>query len=503
VTLSEAGDLLSARFQLRYNPALLNITGATVVPALAGTAFVSFIAMTPGVADVQFVSQDPLPAGFLHFLNLQANVPSTAPYRSKHMLDISNIVLSDNVPAIDDDAVHVVAYFGDTNASGGYGSLDASRIARVVVGLDGGFEPFKLLDPLIIADITQNGALASGDTSRVLQAAVALPVPEIPPLPNPAVSLLAGGPDPKLSIPRDLSAAPGDALRIPIHIDSIVDLTGTGVESADLVIYYDPNVLDVTGVSLGSLLPVGQWMVASRIDALAGRIFVSLAGTESLEGFFEGELVQLHATVKAAAPTGASAINLAASSREHSKFTQLNDGYLTLIPAPTDAANDAVDGLLTITPAPNAIQPAAKLVGDRLLVTGTTGDDRLIVAPISPMEVRVRLGNRVLGTFPTPAAIAIDALSGNDYVTIDPSLNDVVIATDDAEVPAAGDLIFAGPAAQLVNSPFTEEAVVASQLTPSAVPGLSQHDLALLQLLDQWTGDEHDSLTVGSPRRRR
>jgi hypothetical protein len=501
VSFSDGGGILSATFQLRYDPALLDITGATVAPGLGVPSFVSVTPVLPGIVDIQFIAQSALAAGTTRFIDLQAIVPQTALYRTKHVLDIFNIELNDNIPAVDDDAVHVAAYFGDTTANGTYSSQDGSKISRLAVGLDTGFLPYKLLDPVIIGDITGNNSISASDTSRILQAAVGFSVIEIPALPVPAVSLVQGGPDPKLSIPRSLAAQPGDDVRIPVHIDSIVDLTGNGVESADLVIYFDPKVLDVTGASAGSLISRGNWMVSSRIDALAGRIFVSVAGSSPLEGFFEGELVELQATVKANAPAGASAINLAASSRDLNRVTQVNEGYLTLIPAPTDAADDPIDGLLTITSAAGAAagtHPAAQLVGDRLIVTGTQGDDRLFIAPLGDSQVRVRAGNRILGDFATPAAVAIDALAGKDYVVVDPRLQGAVIAEEAAasgSIPAS-DIVFAGEAAVLVDSPISSEVSAAT-----SGQTLSNHELALLQLLDQWNSE--DVPAGGILRRRR
>jgi hypothetical protein len=422
----------------------------------------------------------------VHLLNLEASVPASAPYTAKQVLEVRNVSGNGgSIPMDGDSALHSVAYFGDVTASGVYSSLDASRVARVTVGLDGGFAPFKLLDPVIIADVTGNGLISSLDTSRIMQAVVAVSIPEIPPLPTPALTLVSGGPDPKLSIPTDLAAAPGSELEIPVHIDSIVDLTGNGLESADLVLYYDAAVLDVSGVSLGSLLPAtGQWSVGSRIDALAGRIFVSVAGTRPLEGFFDGELVKLHATVKSDAPAGASAINLAAGSHDPARRTQLNEGYLTLIPAPTDAANDVgVDGLLTVLPVSGSdfsSQPSAQLVGEQLLIVGTQASDRLIVGRWGTDRVRVRAGNMLLGDFPVPSGIAIDSLAGDDYVVVDVALPTAVAAT-------SGDMIFANLQTAILNT--AETALGTASLVGEEAPATAAQDEALLQILAGWNDD--------------
>ena len=431
ISFSDGNGITSASFQLRYNPALLTISDANVAPGLPVGAQVTLdTATTPGVATFQFSSPTPLPAGTARFLDLQAAVPTTATYLAKQVLDLTNIVLNGGViPAADDDAVQVNAYFGDTTGNGTYSSQDATNLARLAVGLGTGVQVFKLLDPTIIADITGNGGFSSADTSRLQQASVVIAVPELPPLPFPAVSLVSGGPDPKLSIPRNLGAATGGELTISVQIDSIVDLTGSGFASADLVIYFDARVFEVTNVTLGNLLArSGSWSIAYRVDALAGRIFVSLAGLLPLEGFFQGDLVLLQARVKGDAPVGASPINLAASSRDGSRQTQLNEGWLTLVPAPTDAADDTIDGLVAVSAADDALadSPTARLIGERLVITGTNASDHIMVAPLGK-RVRVRVNQRVLGDFVVPAAIVVEGLLGNDYIYATSTLRPMLI----------------------------------------------------------------------------
>ncbi|MFV1968559.1 MAG: hypothetical protein ACC628_24315 [Pirellulaceae bacterium] len=60
-----------------------------------------------------------------------------------------------------------------------------------------------------------------------------------------------------------------------------------------------------------------------------------------------GSLVNIYVTISSNAITGPAAINLAASSG--AQFTALNEGELTLVPAPTNNADDAVDGRITVS----------------------------------------------------------------------------------------------------------------------------------------------------------
>lgn len=500
ISFSNGAGILSASFQIYYNPALLEITDATLAASLPPGAFVTAFSFEAGVLEVNFSSTDPLPVGTTHFMNLVARVPDDAPYGAKQVLDIRNIQLSNNTPAIDDDAIAVAAFFGDVTANGTYSAQDASFIARMAVGIDTGLAAFKMLDPVIIGDLTGNGAFSATDTSLMLRAAVGIAVPQIP-SPLPTGSLLFGGPDPKLSVPRNLSAVPGQSLIIPVDIDSIENLTGNGLASADLVLYFDPAVIEVTEVRLGQLLANrAGWMISSHIDPVAGRIDISIAGTRSLEGKFIGELLQLQATVREDAPAGSSAINLAANSRR--RQTQLNEGFLTLIPAPTDSPDDAIDGLLTVTSAmPTSAVPTARLENNRLLITGTAGNDQLLIAPTADgTQLMVRANNRILGHFAMPEGIAIDGFTGQDYVYIDPTLPATLLATsaDDALQGIAEDFIFAGDNVELIDSPETS-----GSRTAGAGQPLSLNDLALLQLLDQYINDHADHSPNGIATRRR
>ena len=434
LSFNNGGGITSATLELRYNPALLTIGSATVAPGMPVGANVNLNTSTPGLAVVTFTSPTPLVAGTTRFVDLQASVPSTAIYKSKELLDLGNIVLNGGaIPALDDDGVHVVAYFGDVSGNGDYTGTDASYIARNSVSLDGGFAGFPLLDPQIIGDLTGLSGISALDTSLSMQLAVAIFVADVPAVPSPGISLTFGGPDPKLNIPMTLTATAGDSLDIPVLLDSIVDLTGNGLRSAELVVYYDAKLLDIHDVVLGKLVAGrSDWFVAARIDAAAGRIFISVAGQTPLEGKFVGELLQLRATVKTGVPAGATALNIAAAARNTGFRTQLNEGYLTLIPAPTDRADDVgVDGLLTIL-APMQTGPTAVFANDQLRISGTDQTDRIFVSEMLSGLIRVRVNNCWLGDFAKPKSIEIDGGAGRDSILVGAGLGSLISATDNA-----------------------------------------------------------------------
>ncbi|MCA9249481.1 MAG: dockerin type I repeat-containing protein, partial [Planctomycetales bacterium] len=123
---------------------------------------------------------------------------------SAQVVSLEAIVLNGgSIAARGDEAVQAALYLGDTNGDGHYSALDASLLARVVIGLDSGFDAYAPLDPRLVADVTGNGRLSALDASYVARKAVGLDQAEIPDLPAPApVSL----------VPSISPAAPGEGL---------------------------------------------------------------------------------------------------------------------------------------------------------------------------------------------------------------------------------------------------------------------------------------------------
>ncbi len=188
----------------------------------------------------------------------------------------------------------------------------------------------------------------------------------IPPLPT-GITLMPGGPDPRIWISQSLSAAPGATLAVPVQFLQTSSAM-IGLEEFELALSFDPAVLRIEGVQLGSL-PAGfnlNWSV----DAAAGQLLISGAapsGTLSLSPGAAGSLVSIQAAVLRGTPSGSTAINLrrSLSTPGGPLLTGLNEGNLVLVPAPTNADDDAVDGLITIRgaarrgprPHPAAVSP--------------------------------------------------------------------------------------------------------------------------------------------------
>lgn len=351
LTISDGTSVTQISATLFYDPTMLSVTGATLPTGLpVGTTLTTDVTV-PGRIIVSVNSPSALSAGPVNFVALTATVPSNAPYTGKNFLDLTNLQLNGGaIPVRDVDGVHVVAFFGDTTANGAYSALDASRVQRVSVGLDNGFAAYQLLDPRIIADITGNAAVSALDASRILQLGVGFSVPNVPPLPT-GVTVTVTGPDPRLWIPTNISARPGESLRIPVNVDSVVDLTGNGLSSVDLALSLDPSSFEIVSVDRGDLTADTSWLLTSRIDDETGVVQLGMATTQApLEGAFSGTLAWLHVRVKDSAALGDSSINLLAHAPTGQQ-TLVNEGQLTLLPAISNDSDDPdVDGVISILP---------------------------------------------------------------------------------------------------------------------------------------------------------
>lgn len=191
IALSTGQGVSRADFTLRFDPALLTISGATLGAGIPG-ASLSFTQSTPGIAviSVSQASQFSGTEGPITLVSLTAQVPNTAPYGAQHLLDLTDLHLFNaaptpvEIPALDDDGIHVAAYLGDANSSQTYNSPDATFAQRLIVGTYTGFSSYPLTDPFLIVDANRNGAVQSDDVTTIQRAIVGLPTSEVPPLPG-------------------------------------------------------------------------------------------------------------------------------------------------------------------------------------------------------------------------------------------------------------------------------------------------------------------------------
>jgi hypothetical protein len=292
IQVSDGSGITSINLTLRYDESFLDITFAAPGADAPDGASVDVDQPGQGEMLLQFNSPLALGAGPAEFVTLTAIVPDTA-IGTVHIVEVSDIEANDGaIFAIPDDAVHTLAYFGDTTGNGDYSGLDAVQIARVVVGLDSGLEAYPLVDPVIIADITGNGDLSGLDAVLVAQEVVGLDPPEIPALPagtEGAMLLPAGSlqPPPR-SAKRGVPASPS---RTDIVIAEFPESDWTVPET------YNSRSRDASDRTapqpLPFLRPVAAWHIELRDIRAIDETLGSQEDWDWLEGDnpFESELV--------------------------------------------------------------------------------------------------------------------------------------------------------------------------------------------------------------------
>ena len=164
IRLDDGAGVTSARLVLAYDPSLLVITAAAVGSALPSGADgrprpVHARAGRPDADQPDPAGRRPRRPGPADGARARgrpvcgrAGASSCARWRST----------AGRSRRSGDAGVHLVAYFGDATGNGSYSAADATRISRIAVGLDGGLAAYPRVDPVILADITGNGALERG-----------------------------------------------------------------------------------------------------------------------------------------------------------------------------------------------------------------------------------------------------------------------------------------------------------------------------------------------------
>jgi hypothetical protein len=180
--------------------------------------------------------------------------------------------------------------------------------------------------------------------------------------PAPAVSTVApptakSAPDPKLFIPQNLSVNPGSTVTVPLQM-LVTQQSGILVSEVDAAIAYDTSKFTVSNARLGSMLSPSIFDVTYfDTTSFPGEILLSAASSISQQGFAngaEGAVFLVDFTAKTTAASGPSPINLQAQFDEGGGLVQPTDvldnnlNPLTLTPAPTNASNDPVDGIVAV-----------------------------------------------------------------------------------------------------------------------------------------------------------
>ena len=356
ITLSTGENVSGVDLTLLYNPALLTLSGFTT--SIPGASAL-FNVTTPGTAIITISSagQFSSSAGSITLGDLTASVPDNAPYGSKEILQITNLSVFDDsaipqpLPSVAQDAIHIAAYFGDTNDDQSYSTPDVTLEQRLIGLINNGFPAFPLADPVLIGDITLNGQIQANDTTSIQRVIGLVNVPNVPALPTGLAPAPSGGPDPTIFIPNE-HANPGDIVNVPVEM-TVTESAGITVSGFQVAIAYDPTEFTVGSLAqLGSMFSASLGFSGLLTFPHAGELIFqaeSPIGTNTIPVNTTTDLFTLSFTVNSGDANGSSVINLLQNIQTTSTaIFDDNLNQLTLSPAPTNAPTDSVDGIFSI-----------------------------------------------------------------------------------------------------------------------------------------------------------
>ena len=377
---------------LQYNPTILNIASgaATLAPVFSAAGFAIANAQynqagtESGLSQVTITlsggSLAPAAATQTPVLYLTATVPTGSSLGSKGVLDLVTAQV-DTSAATPNDGVDVDAYFGNVTGSGAYTALDVTRVAQVSAQFDqnvsqneySGFAStatgqtsFALVDPAVLADITQHtGAVNSLDATRVAQQAVnpssATIVPQLGVLPTNG-SPVTGGVDPYVYIEplsasslsgvgptASGSAGVGQTIAYAVHVYATQALTD--FDAAGFAIQFDPSEFSIGSIST----PLGGFSANANTNYnTTGKLNILLTTGGSGQPFSQGrDLVVATFTVTLlggiAPGTDNRAFHLLANDGPFETGIDSNGSRAAIDPAPVNGTtNPDIDGSIQI-----------------------------------------------------------------------------------------------------------------------------------------------------------
>src|SRR5580765_2302580 len=190
-----------------------------------------------------------------------------------------------------------------------------SRVAtavddNAVAGIYGGFVGYRLADPVIVGDISNNNSIDASDVTALNQSLSGTLQTRLPPVPT-NLNIAPTGPDPTLSIPGNLRASPGETVMVPVYLDTARPEGGAGLMEAILALKYDPSVFTVSDINLGTLPTSSQgWQLQSAVNQQTGEIGIDLFSLMPITATAGGSLVIVTFQVLDNAIAGTSPINL-------------------------------------------------------------------------------------------------------------------------------------------------------------------------------------------------
>jgi hypothetical protein len=207
---------------LDYDSALLNITAATLATGLpAGWQISNFDNnATAGQVIVDLQGSTALSAGDRELIRLTASVPTTATFNAGEALEISGSGQTNTgtvVNFVDTSAVQKVAFPGNVNANGVFDLLDVAITYNAFRGRITGFDPYDLVDPILLANTNNNSVIDLLDVATLYNAFRQRPQSAIPLIPAGFTAPTSPGLDPTVQV-ASVTGNPGQTVQVALSI---------------------------------------------------------------------------------------------------------------------------------------------------------------------------------------------------------------------------------------------------------------------------------------------
>ena len=166
ITLDNGENVTKAEFTFNYDPDTLSISDVIIDSELPSDWTVTAEDLnTPGMATITVEGTTLLDSGTVDLVQLQGTIPETATYGIDSAIAIKDISLNDgSIDATGDIALQQTSSLGDVDGDGSYSDTDSYLISQFAVGLSDSFTAFPLIDPLVVADINEDGIISALDS---------------------------------------------------------------------------------------------------------------------------------------------------------------------------------------------------------------------------------------------------------------------------------------------------------------------------------------------------
>ena len=418
LTITNGAGLTSAAVTITYNPADFNVTASGVATPLSGFS-ISGLSINNTTGSVSFTVSGgaALASGAATLANIQYTVPTNAVYAAKEALQLSVSVNNGAIPVLADDAVHVVAYAGDVDGSGGSGTTlsqaavtaqdasvalgDASASAG---GTDNAFSQFVQVDPKVLAFGDTTGAAAvvnAQDASNIINEASRASGSEtqLPFTPTGVTPVMEAGNDPELFF-GTYNVLAGQTVTVAVNL-TVAELSGLNFESADINFTYNSALLtNPSNIRVGSL---DSGYLLTSCTQVPGQIYIGLATSNNiLANGTTGTVALIDFTVASNATIGQSSpLHLTPTIGEAP--TEVDGNPANVSPYPTSQANSAIDGGVNVVNATATLAfPATTSASAGSQITVPVNLTAVTAFNFQSMDLNVVYNSNVLTLVGTP-----------------------------------------------------------------------------------------------------